>query len=97
MNKLELLKSVFVLLKKLSLTDIQQWGYGLDIARLLLQLQDQLQAEEDEKKKAEQMAIERAKAEREKQLREAAARGDEIIGGQTIRLNADGTQEVLVP
>jgi ubiquitin-protein ligase len=97
MDKFQILQNVFINLKKLSLTDIQQWGYGLEIAQLLLQLQDLLKHEEEAKKKAEEAAIEKAKAEREKHLREAAERGETVIGGQTIRLNADGTQEVIIP
>lgn len=36
------------------------------------------------------------KEERAKQLEEAAARGETIVGGQTVRLNADGTADVII-
>lgn len=51
----------------------------------------------EQQKKKEAVQLEQKKAEREQQLKEAADRGETVIGGETIRLNSDGTADILIP
>ena len=93
----EMIKSVLSDLNKLSLTGIDQWQTGMNAVKKLVSVQQALQKEQEARDNAYKASIEEAKALREKQLKEAAEQGGDVIGGETIRINPDGTQEVIIP
>lgn len=84
-------------LSALNLTGPAQWEHGLKIARGIIEIKKELQEEEKRREEAYNASIEEARKRREQAKKEAAERGEEIVGGETIRINADGTQEVLIP
>lgn len=64
------------------------------LAEKLREIDAAIQAETKKKEAAE---LEAKKAAREQQLREAEEQGETVVGGQTIRVNADGSVETLIP
>lgn len=93
----EMLKSVLDDLNKLSLVGINNWQIVLNACKKVAAVRQALSKEQEARDNAYKASIEEAKARREQQLKEAAERGEEVLGGETIRVKADGTQEVLVP
>ena len=51
---------------------------------------------EKEKEAAAAADLEQRKEARAKQLAEAEARGETVVGGQTVRINEDGTMETVI-
>ena len=93
----EMIKSVLDDLNKLSLTGIDQWQRALSACKKLISVREALKKEQEARENAYKASIEDAKAAREQQLKEAQQRGEKVLGGETIRINADGTQEVIIP
>lgn len=80
---------------------------GPNNARLLVSADDALQQLgqvlkkmgedlEKEKEAAAAADLEQRKEARIKQLAEAESRGETVIGGQTVRINEDGTVETVI-
>ena len=97
MNNIEIVQALMVKLNTLSLTSVKDWETGIAMAQGLLALKKNLEDAEKAKQKAEEARIEELKEQRKKQLEDAAAQGLEVIGGETIRINGDGSTEVLIP
>lgn len=96
-DSIGLIQEMMAALNRMTLTGVKDWELGMKIASGLVALKHGLEEEREAKKRAEDEELERKREERKRQLEEAAARGEEILGGETIRLNADGTTEVLIP
>ena len=97
MNILETLKSIVVDLNGLTLQGFANWKHADDAMQKLILVIKDYEDKQTAKEKAYNEALEDAKKRREEMKAEAAKRGEEIIGGETIRFNADGTKEVLIP
>lgn len=97
MTSVELVQAIMSDLNKLSLTSVRDWEIGVGIAKALISLKHGLEDEEKARKKAQEAALEEARAKRHAEKQAAAERGEEILGGETIRLNSDGSTEVIIP
>lgn len=97
MKSISEIQTAWTELEGLSLTGIAQWEKGIKIAKSLIEIKRELLEEERRREEAYNVSIEEARKRREQAKKEAAERGEEIVGGETIRINADGTQEVLIP
>lgn len=97
MDTLTLIQSLIVDLDSLSVKGVDNSATVVGMFQKLSQLKKTEQARIEAKRKAEEVKLEQKRAERQKQLAEAKERGDTIVGGETIRINEDGTQEVLIP
>ena len=97
MKSVNAVQEAWTELEGLSLVGIAQWERGIKIAKSLIEIKRELIEEEKRQEEAYQASIEEARKRREQAKKEAAERGEEIIGGETVRINADGTQEVLIP
>lgn len=97
MKSISEIQTAWTELEGLSLTGIVQWEKGIKIAKSLIEIKRELLEEEKRREEAYNASIEEARKRREQAKKEAAERGEEIVGGETIRINADGTQEVLIP
>ena len=97
----ETIQNLWDELSAINLVGPVQWEHGLRIAKGILDIKKELSEEEKRRneayKEAYNASIEEKRKQREQAKKEAAERGEEIIGGETIRINADGTQEVLIP
>ena len=97
----ETIQNLWDELSVLNLVGPAQWEHGLRIAKGILDIKKELSEEEKMRneayKEAYNASIEQKRKQREQAKKEAAERGEEIIGGETVRINADGTQEVLIP
>ena len=94
---IDILKSAQDDVNALIIQGVTNWKHAYDaIAKIDAVIKD-VEKKEEAKEKAYNASLEDAKKRREQQLKEAAERGEEIEGGETIRLNADGTREVLIP
>ena len=82
---------------RLSLTGCKDWEIAVGICEKLIVLKRAFEQEKKKKKKAEEARLEEMRKAREAQLKAAEERGEDIVGGETIRFNADGTEEVLIP
>lgn len=96
-TSVELLESAIRDIDKLTLTGVMNWNNANSALSKIGSVLDALKKQEEAKEKAYNDAIEDAKQAREKQLADAAARGETVIGGQTVKVNADGTTEVIIP
>lgn len=97
MTDIELLKSAIMDIDHLTLSGALNWQKAENAIKKIYAV---VQTLEDAKKQQEQDqadALEIARQKRKEQLENAAANGEKVIGGETIRVNADGTQEVLIP
>lgn len=97
MTGIEVLRSAIGDVNSLHLTGIQDWHRAIQAIKKMEAVIEGMKMEQEAKQKANDAALEEAKQNRKKQLEEAAKNGEEILGGETIRINADGTQEVIVP
>lgn len=97
MDNIQLIQSMMINLNKLTLTSVKDWEIGVTIAQGLIALKHGLEGEAKAKREQEQKQIEEVKAARQKQLQDAQAAGLEVIGGETIRINGDGSSEVVIP
>lgn len=97
MNCIELLKSVVVDINGLILQGHANWQKAENAINKLAKIIEDMEKKEQAKEKAYNDALEEAKQRREQMKAEAKARGEEIIGGETIKINADGSREVLIP
>ena len=93
----EMLKSALDDLNRLSLIGIDNWQRVLSACKKIVSVRQALSKEQEARDNAYKASLEEVKARREQQLKEAEERGEKILGGETIRVNADGTQEVLIP
>lgn len=93
----EMLKSALDDLNRLSLIGIDNWQRVLSACKKIVSVRQALSKEQEARDNAYKASLEEAKARREQQLKEAEARGETVLGGETVRINADGTQEVLIP
>ena len=94
---IEILQSVQKDINSLILQGVLNWQNALNAYGKTQAVIDAFQKEERAKKREEDIELEKMKRQREQQLKEAAERGEEIIGGETVRLYPDGTQKVLIP
>lgn len=97
MKSINAIQEAWTELEGLSLVGVGQWEKGIKIAKSLIEIKRELLEEEKRREEAYNASIEEARRRREQAKKEAAERGEEIVGGETIRINADGTQEVLIP
>jgi len=97
MDTLTLIQSLIVDLDSLSVRSVENCATVVGMYQKLAQLKKAEQARVEAKQKAAEAELEQKRAERQKQLAEAAERGETIVGGETIRINADGSQEVVIP
>lgn len=97
MDTLTLIQSLIVDLDSLSVKSVENCATVVGMFQKLTQLKKTEQVRIEAKQKAAEAELEQKRAERQKQLAEAAERGETIVGGETIRINADGTQEVVIP
>lgn len=97
MTSIELVQAIMADLNKLSLTSVRDWEIGVGIAKALITLKHGLEDEEKARRKAQEDAIAEARAKRQFEKQAAAEKGEEILGGETIRINSDGSQEVIIP
>ena len=97
MDRIQTLKSIVVDLNSLILQGYANWKHADDAMQKLILVIEDLENEKKEKEKAHNEFLENAKKRREQMKAEAAERGEKIVGGETIRINADGTKEVLIP
>ena len=97
MNAIELIVSLMRDLDGLTLKSVHDWEIGVRMAQNLISLKHALEDSAKREQESQLAALEEARMKREETLREAAERGEKILGGETIRINADGTQEVLIP
>lgn len=97
MNRVQLLKTVVVDINALILQGHANWLHAESAIEKLTKIIEDMESEEKAKEKLYNDAIEDAKKRREQMKAEAETNGEKIIGGETIRFNADGTKEVIIP
>lgn len=97
MDTLTLIQSLIVDLDSLSVKSVENCATVVGMFQKLTQLKKTEQVRIEAKQKAAEAELEQKRAERQKQLAEAAERGETIVGGETIRIDADGKQEVIIP
>lgn len=97
MDSIEMLQSAINDINGLILQGIPNWKRALSAVGKINAVIEGLSKEQETKQKAYDAAIEDARKRREEAKAEAARNGEEILGGETIRINADGSQEVLIP
>ena len=97
MDNIQLVQAIMHDFDKLTLKGVGDWEIGVGIAKALISLKQSLEKEKEEQKKAEDERIKELRKQRQKQLADAEAQGLEVVGGETIRINGDGTTEVLIP
>lgn len=97
MNNIQLVQALMVTLDKLSLRSVSDWEIGVELAKGLIALKRALEEQEKAKKQQEEKDLEERRAARQKQLQDAQAAGHTIVGGETIRINGDGSSEVVIP
>lgn len=97
MDNIQLVQALMVTLDKLSLRSVADWEIGVELAKGLIALKRALEEQEKAKKQQEEKDLEERRAARQKQLQDAQAAGLEVIGGETIRINSDGSSEVVIP
>lgn len=97
MDNIQLVQALMVTLDKLSLRSVTDWEIGVELAKGLIALKRSLEEQEKAKKQQEEKDLEERRAARKKQLQDAQAAGLEVIGGETIRINGDGSSEVVIP
>jgi len=97
MDTLTLIQSLIVDLDSLSVKSVENCVTVVGMFQKLKQMKKVEQDRIEAIRKAEEAEIEKKRAERQKRLAEAAERGETIVGGETIRVNADGSQEVIIP
>lgn len=97
MDNIDTLQNVLNTLDKLSLQGFENWRLVGKAAAQVAAVMDDLKRQQEAREKAYEESLKEAKARREETLAAAHERGEEILGGQTVRFNADGTQEVLIP
>jgi hypothetical protein len=97
MDNIQLVQAIMRDFDKLTLKGVADWEIGVGIAKALISLKQSLEKEQEEQKKAEDERIKELRKQRQKQLADAEAQGLEVVGGETIRINGDGTTEVLIP
>jgi PIN domain nuclease of toxin-antitoxin system len=97
MDNIQLVQALMVTLDKLSLRSVSDWEIGVELAKGLIALKRALEEQEKAKKQQEEKDLEERRAARQKQLQDAQAAGLEVIGGETIKINSDGSSEVVIP
>lgn len=97
MDNIQLVQALMVTLDKLSLRSVTDWEIGVELAKGLIALKRALEEEVKAKEQQEEKDLEKRRAARQKQLQDAQAAGLEVIGGETIRINGDGSSEVVIP
>ena len=97
MNASEMLKSSLDDINALILQGVGNWSHALNAYSKIKAVADVLEKDAQAKKQREDEELARKRAEREKALKEAHEQGGEILGGETVRIHADGTQETLIP
>ena len=96
-NTIDILKSVQTDINALIMQGVCNWQHAMNAFGKINAVIEALERDERTKEREKAIELEKAKIKREMELKEAAERGEKIIGGETIQLNADGTQEVLIP
>ena len=97
MNNIQLVQAIMAELDKLTLKSVRDWEIGVGIAKALLALKKGLEDEQNAREQTEQDLLKEARANRQAQLKAAAENGGDVVGGETIRINGDGSTEVLIP
>lgn len=95
MNQIEMLQSTIDDINALVLQGVVNWKHAFDAIGKLQAVINELKKAEEAKEKAFRASIEEAKRNRERMKQEAAERGEELIGGETIVANSDGSQEII--
>lgn len=97
MTGIEMLKSANEDINALILQGMVNWKRAASaIAKINAVISEMAKAEEAEKK-AHDEAIEEARRQREQVKQEAAERGEEILGGETIEINLlSGEQKTVI-
>lgn len=92
-----LLESAIADINGLGLQGLANWQRAASAIQKIAAVIDGRKKERAEQEETRRQEIEEARRAREQAKAEAAARGEEIVGGETVQINADGTQEVLIP
>lgn len=95
MTNVEMLQSTIDDINALVLQGIVNWKRAFDAIGKLQAVINSLKKEDEAREKAFRASIEEAKRNREKMKQEAAERGEELIGGETIVINSNGEEEVF--
>lgn len=86
----ELLRAAIADLSKLTLTGPINWSLANGAINKINAVAEKIKADREAKEKAFEQSIEDAKKNRERLAQEAKDRGEELIGGEVIRITADG-------
>ena len=86
----ELLKSAIADLSKLTLTGPINWSLANGAINKISKVAEQIKAEREAKEKAFEQSIADAKENRQRMIREAQEKGEEVIGGEVYRVKPDG-------
>ena len=87
MTELELLASAAQDLDGLTLRGLANWRLADSALKKIGAVMESLKRREDAEKEADARQIEELRAAREQAKAEAAARGEEILGGETYRID----------
>lgn len=93
LNHREMLNGAIADINQLMLQGALNWSKANSAINRISAVIEGLKKEEEARENAYKASIENAKQMRERKLKN----GESVVGGETIRINADGTQEVLVP
>jgi len=97
LSTIEMLKSAVDELNKLILQGYANWGHAFNAMAKISSVISSLEKEQKAKEEAYKASIEDARARRERAKKEAAERGEEIIGGETINIDlTTGKQTTIV-
>lgn len=94
---IDILESVKNEINGLLIQGVLNWQHALNAYGKVNAVVENLKKEEREKQREHDIEIQKMKIQREQQLKEAVERGETVIGGETIRINADGSKEVIIP
>jgi len=94
---IQMLESIIADISKMSLTGPYNWNCANSALNKLSALIEGEKKSKEAKERAEKAALEEARLNRERIKKIAESNGEEILGGETVRINADGTREVLIP
>jgi len=97
MDDISVLKGAIDDINGLIIQGVVNWKKAVDAIDRISIVIEAIEKKNKAKEEAYRASIEDAKKRREQQKNEAIERGEEIVGGETIHINADGTKEVLIP
>ena len=97
MSNIDMIDLAIVRINSLILQGVANWRSASEATEILVSLKKALQEEEKARQKAYDDSIAEARERREKMKAEAAERGEEILGGETINIDlTTGKQETII-